>query len=106
MLIAGFAVGAAFCGLSPGTLGRAGAGGALSLAVVVQKVVSGFTVLGKLRVFFLLLLAAGWCWWLDRAGMRRVLRQNTVLVGAFAGALFVVMASGFTAARAGFGLEL
>ena len=106
MLIAGFAIGAALCGLSPGTLGRADAGGALSLAVVVQKAVSGFTVLGKLRLFFLLLLAAGWCWWRDRADMRRFLRRNTILVGAFVGALFVVMASGFTASRAGFGLEL
>ena len=106
ILCLGFFIGVLMCALSPGTLGRAQIGEEANSTVLFMKLLSGITVMGKMRLFYILvfLLAIGKMQGI--INIKKWIKNNILLTGGMIGSLGLIMLSGFTSSRAGIGLEL
>lgn len=92
--------------LAPGTLARSGTGGGFAPSVLALKAITGFTVLGGLKIVYLALLATAIGWFLDRETVKRVTGGNKHLLLAMLLSLGIVFYSGMNSTRTAFGLEL
>jgi len=101
-----YLAGGCIIALAPGTISRSGMGGGLAPSALGLKVIAGFTVLAKLRLIYLVLLATIIGWFLDREAVKRVVSDNGYLLLAMLLALGIVFASGMESTRTAFGLEL
>lgn len=106
-LILGYILGAFMCTFSPATLGRASTSTELSIGILAGKVLSGFMLCSKLKVFYILLI--GLLYTLYRQGKKQVkdfINNHILLFGAIFFSFGIVFLSGFTSSRTAFGLEL
>ena len=101
-----YLAGGCIIALAPGTIARSGMEGGLTPSVLGLKVITGFTVMAKLRLIYLALLATVIGWFLDRNAVKRVVSCNGYLLLAMLLSLGIVFASGMESTRTAFGLEL
>ena len=92
--------------LAPGTISRSGMGGGLAPSVLGLKVIAGITVLAKLRLIYLALLATAIGWFFDHNAVKKVIKSNGHLLLAILLSLGLVFISGMESTRTAFGLEL
>ena len=92
--------------LAPGTIARSGIEGGLTPSVLGLKVITGFTVLAKLRIIYLALLASAVAWFACRDTVKKVVSRKGYLLLAMLLSLGIIFASGQTLTRVAFGLEL
>ena len=101
-----YLAGGCIIALAPGTIARSGMEGGLAPSALGLKVITGFTVMAKLRLIYLALLATVIGWFLDRNVVKRVVSRYSYLLLAMLLSLGIVFASGMESTRTAFGLEL
>ena len=104
-LAVAYLAGGCVIALAPGTIARSGAAGGFSPSSLGLKVITGLTVLGRLKVVYLALLASAVAWMTSRDTLKRVVTDNGYLLLAMLLSLGIVFASGIESARTAFGLE-
>lgn len=101
-----FLGGACMSALAPGTIARSGASGGLSASTMGLKVITGITVLGKLKVIYLAMLLTIVARLKDRGIVKSVISSNDHLLLAALLSCGIVFLSGLNSTRTAFGLEL
>lgn len=102
----GFIIGAFLCTFSPGTMYRA-SGSGLTLLGIVNKILSGFVLLSKLKLIYIAI--AGLIWMAYKEGKQKILyflKDNLLICGGIFFSMGIVFLSGFHSSRTAFGTEL
>ena len=102
----GFIIGAFLCAFSPATFGRA-SGSGLTLLGIVNKILSGFVLLSKLKLIYIAI--AGLIWMAYKEGKQKILyflKDNLLICGGIFFSMGIVFLSGFHSSRTAFGTEL
>ncbi len=109
-LIIGFTIGTLLCSFAPSTLGRGSLNGGFGISIFAQKIVSGLTLLTKLKAFYCLivslivvLLYKGSD---KKAWLISFYKDNLVLCNALALSFGIIFLSGFTSSRTATSTEL
>lgn len=101
-----FLGGACMTALAPGIISRSGADQGLTVSSVGLKVITGFIIMGQLKVVYLALLSTIASWFIDRYKTTRIIRQNNYLLMAALLSCAIVFLCGVRSPRSAFGLEL
>ena len=101
-----YLAGGCMIALAPGTMSRSGMGGGLTASQLGLRIIAGFTVISKLHIVFLALLATVIGWFADRDTVRQVISRNSYLLLAILLACGIVFTAGMPSTRTAFGLEL
>ena len=99
-----FLIGGCMIAFAPGTIARSGISNGLS--ALGLKAFAGLTVLSRLRLIFLALLAIVVGWLFDRKAVKRVVSRHGYLLLAALLSLGIIFTSGLESTRTAFGLEL
>ena len=91
---------------APGTIARSGIGGGLAPSALGLKFFAGLTVLAKLKLVYIALLASLVVWFIDRNIVKMVIKNNGHLLLAALLSLGIVFTSGLESTRTAFSLEL
>lgn len=101
-----FLAGGCMAAFAPGTIARSGIGGGLAPSALGLKFFAGLTVLAKLKLVYLALLAHVVGWFINRNVIKTVIKCNGHLLLAALLSLGIVFTSGLESTRTAFGLEL
>ena len=101
-----FLAGGCMAAFAPGTIARSGIGGDLAPSALGLKIFAGLTVLAKLKLVYLALLAHVVGWFINRNVVKTVIKCNGHLLLAALLSLGIVFTSGLESTRTAFGLEL
>ena len=101
-----FLGGACMIVLSPGTIARSGAHGGLSASTIGLKMITGFIVMGKLKVVYLAVLLTVVALFMKPDETQAVVSGNKHLLLAVLLSCGIVFFSGLDSTRTAFGLEL
>lgn len=106
-LILGFVVGAFCCAFSPGTISRFGSGcGSSFLSTILGKIVAGFTLCSKIRIFYILLLLFAIEKFALKKSILGLIHDNEILLWGILFSFGIVFFSGFITLRTAFGTEI
>ncbi len=99
-------IGGCIAALAPGTVARSGMTGGLAPSALALKLITGLTVMARLKLVYLALLASVAAWLHDRDALKRVFSRDGYLLLAVLLSLGIVFVSGMESTRTAFGLEL
>lgn len=109
-LVIGFILGSFLCTFSPATLNRGSIDSSFTMSMLQQKIISGISLMGKLKAFYILILSS--CFYLvynkhnnPKLCLKNFYLKNIVLWNALILSFGIIFFSGFISSRTAIGVE-